>query len=97
MTGRTALDEIEDYLDALEAGLGLGDPADLEIPEPALDGASIEATEAERARTVLERLQQLQARADGQRMRIAGEIAGLRKRSVNDGHRRSPSRFDTAF
>lgn len=97
MSGPAALDQIEAYLDDLEAGLSLGEPSRLELEEPNLDGAMVNSTDAERARSILKRLQQLQDRTEGQRVRIAGEIAGLRQRSVNDGHRRSPSSFDTSL
>ncbi|MEM9200527.1 MAG: hypothetical protein AAGC53_02660 [Actinomycetota bacterium] len=91
------LDEIEAYLDALEAGLQSGEPNELELTDLDLTGQSVEAADEERARNLLARLGRLQERTEGQRVRIAGEIAGLRRRTVNDGHRRGPSAFDSSF
>ena len=96
MTASKVLDDIERFLDELEAGLALGSPDDLVIEAPALT-ESLAEIDAQRALAVHERLQQLQVRTEGQRTRLAGELAGLRRRAVNDGHRRSPSSFDTSM
>ena len=93
MSASTALDEIERYLDSLETGLQAGDPAALELEPPQLRG-ELELTDAARANALFARLQVLHDRAEGQRVRLAGEIADLRRRSANTGHRRAPSSFD---
>ena len=93
MTGSLVLDEIETYLDALEAGLQAAGPAALELDVPTLQG-DIDPADGPRATALFARLRSLHERAEGQRVRIAGEIAGLRQRAVNDGHRRAPSAFD---
>ena len=97
MSGSEALDEIEQYLDTLEAGLTAADPDALEIAEPTVGPADLEMDDVTRARALFARLRDLQERTEGQRVRVAGELAGLRRRSGNDGHRRSPSTFDQAM
>ena len=96
MSASAVLDEIEIYLDALEAGLQAADPAALDLEVPSLQG-DLDPSDGPRANALFARLRSLHERAEGQRVRIAGEIAGLRTRSVNDGHRRSPSSFDTSM
>ena len=96
MNERSPLDDIECYLDALEAGLGTVEPESLEIPAPQLD-EDAQIIDGARARELMERLSGLQLRTEGQRVRVAGEIAGLRRRPGNDGHRRSPSSFDRSL
>ncbi len=96
MSGAAVLDEIEIYLDALEAGLQAADPAALDLEVPALRG-DLDPADGPRANELYARLRALHDRAEGQRVRIAGELAGLRGRAVNDGHRRAPSAFDQSM
>ena len=90
------LDEIEEYLDALEAGLQAADPAALELDVPELRG-DLQPADGPRANELFARLRALHERAEGQRVRVAGEIADLRRRNGNAGHRRAPSSFDRSL
>jgi hypothetical protein len=93
MSSSATLDEIEAYLDAFEQGLQAADPAALELDVPVLRG-ELQPADAPRANALFGRLRALHERAEGQRVRVAGELADLRRRNANAGHRRAPSTFD---
>lgn len=87
-----SLRDLEDYVLALEGG-ALSDPDSPLPPAPDLRAATIGPDDAERARALLQRVNDLVDRVEGQRVRVAGEIAGRPKRP-RSGHRRSPGSFD---
>lgn len=93
MPGPSPLDRLEGWLDTVEAD-PLVDPDTTLPPAPALDGAELVAADLPRARQLLARLDAVTRRADGQRTRLAGELAGLPKRPRNTGFRRSSRTFD---
>ena len=87
-----SLDDLEEYVRALE-GDALSDPEATLPPAPDLRAAAVGADEAERARALLRRINELVDRVEGQRVRVAGEIASRPKRP-RTVHRRSPGSFD---
>lgn len=94
---RIVLAELEDYVSALEADLAAGMDLTIDLPgAPDVNGSSVGPDEVERARELMRRLSGLVERVEGQRVRIAGEIAGLPKRP-RSAHRRSPGSFDASF
>lgn len=98
MNGAAAIDALEQYLDALESALSLtdGDPDDLVIEPPQLVGR-LDRADLERATAALERLEAVQQRAAGQRTRLGGELADLRRRRNATTIRRGPQAFDTSM
>ena len=91
-----ALDEIERYIEQLEAALDSVDTEQLEIDAPKLDGG-IAPGDLDKAKALAERLQAAHTRIAGQRVRLGGEIADLRRRRSSTSHRRGPSAFDTSM
>jgi len=90
-----ALDEIERYIEQLEAALDSVHTEQLEIDAPKLDG-DIAPGDLAKAKALAERLQAAHTRVAGQRVRLGGEIADLRRRG-SASHRRGPSAFDTSM
>ena len=94
---RIVLAELEEYVSALEADLAAGMDLAHDLPlAPDVSDSSVGPDEVERARELMRRLSGLVDRVEGQRVRIAGEIAGLPKRP-RSAHRRSPGSFDASF
>jgi len=91
-----ALDEIERYIEQLEAALDSVHTEQLEIDAPKLDG-DIAPGDLAKAKALAERLQAAHTRVAGQRVRLGGEIADLRRRRSSTSHRRGPSAFDTSM
>ena len=94
---RIVLEELEEYVTALEVDLAAGVDLASDLPDaPDVAGSRVGPDDAERARELMRRLNGLVERVEGQRVRIAGEIAGLPKRP-RSAHRRSPGSFDASF
>ena len=72
-----ALSLISKHVEAL-AALTLSDEHELPDP-PELSGLSLDAGDLERARALLRDLEAAEARLSGMRVRIRGEIEGLRR------------------
>lgn len=92
MSVPSVLDELDAWLAACESADLLDDATRLPAP-PALDGHVLADADLGRAHALLERMRLLGERTEGQRTRLAGEIAALPKRRPAS-HRRSPSSFD---
>ena len=91
------LDELEEYVTALETDLAAGVDVTNELPTaPDVTRSSLGHDDVERARELMRRRSGLVERVEGQRVRVAGEIAGLPKRP-RPAHRRSPGSFDASF
>ena len=90
-----SLGDLEEYVLALEGG-ALSDPESDLPAAPDLRDAAFGADDAERARALLQRVNDLVDRVEGQRVRVAGEIAARPKRP-RSGHRRSPGSFDATI
>ena len=91
-----ALDEIERYIEQLEAALDSVHTEQLEIDAPKLDD-DIAPGDLAKAKALAERLQAAHTRVAGQRVRLGGEITDLRRRRSSTSHRRGPSAFDTSM
>lgn len=72
-----ALSLIRDHLDRVVA-LGLADDGDLPEP-PELDALSLEPGDLDRARALLGELAAAQERLAGMRVRVRGELEGMRR------------------
>lgn len=72
-----ALSLIQEHVDALSA-LALSDEQELPDP-PDLSGLSLDARDLERARELLAELAAAEERVAGMRVRVRGEIEGMRR------------------
>jgi hypothetical protein len=88
-----ALSLIQEHVDAL-AALALSDERELPDP-PELSGLSIDARDLDRARALLRDLAAAEERLSGMRVRVRGEIEGLR-RPRHDQPAPAPRLLDTS-